>query len=311
MFLIADDQAGNLKIYELFQGKLKLATIVWQRGTTSRISYGMKCTYDVNTSRLGIYDSNSGKIFIYNRIGRILFKLYKEIHCTGEVDEIQLSGDNVFISGYKTNNNNEAYDLYYVNTITDQTTFLIPYDRLALSESNSSFEEGESFSSSTGGPLDVHDNDLCFAKIWDLRVTRINVLSGEKLYFGNPTSKYVPIPSKEEIESFEGSSGTHWIYLQGYRYLVSKSLVTNLFIDSKHILVIYKTSSFIDGTLYFMLQFYTKNGRFLNEVPIPGQPDSRMWLDKRNSILYSLCGREDGYIILKYKISDQSIRLLD
>ncbi len=78
------------------------------------------------------------------------------------------------------------------------------------------------------------------------------------------------------------------------------SFVRNIFTNPKYVLVIYEGPN----PKNFRLQFYTLEGTFKGEVPIPGQPNWKMWYDKNGNFLYSLSNNSDKgvYFILKYKI---------
>ncbi len=85
------------------------------------------------------------------------------------------------------------------------------------------------------------------------------------------------------------------------------SYVRQIFTGTTYVLVIYQVPVKQGNESNFRLQFYTLDGDFIDEIPIPGQPDRKMWFDKERHILYSLAGQpgEDGqyYSIVKYKIS--------
>jgi tyrosine-protein phosphatase YwqE len=87
------------------------------------------------------------------------------------------------------------------------------------------------------------------------------------------------------------------------------SYVRQIFTTPKHVLVVYEgpVNPTQDKEGHFRMQMYTLNGKFLGDVPIPGHPDRKMWLDKDEYILYSLASqdRKDGgheYFILKFII---------
>jgi len=46
------------------------------------------------------------------------------------------------------------------------------------------------------------------------------------------------------------------------------------------------------------------DGEFIKEVPIPGNPGSKMCIDQDGGILYSLADKSSGNFILEYKITD-------
>jgi hypothetical protein len=147
------------------------------------------------------------------------------------------------------------------------------------------------------GVFDVHQDNVYFAWEGDLRIVKINIKSGAiRTYEGKKQpGKYV------KPHAFRGLLDS-LLSRDRYRHQIERqkmSYVRNIFITNReHILVIYEGP----GEANFRAQFYTLDGKFLDEVPLPGKPSYRMYLNKEKNILYSLANRGVEYFILKYKI---------
>ena len=309
LFIIPDRQAGNIKIYEKNKNFLKLIKTIGRKG------YGPGgfveptfCFYDEVEEKIGIMDPGIRKIFIYDRIGRTEFVRISEVPCWETGTEIQLQNQRIFVSGFKLDKNETTYDLYYISQTNDQVTFLLPsYYKYGLI----SVEDYESqYLKKTGiraigiyGMFDVYRDGVYFVWEGDLKIIKLNYISAEVLIsFGEKPSHYVkPNPSKKLVEGYLKRNLDTII---GER--AKMSYVRDIFVSPKYVMVIYEGPFKQDKESNFWLQFYTLDGDFINEVPIPGAPDRRMWLDKNSDILYSLTSKQNekgtNYSILEYKI---------
>jgi hypothetical protein len=311
LFIIPDYKAGNIKIYEeTNENKKKSLTQVkiigkkgYGPGDLARPTF---CFYNKNESKFGVLDLGTRKIFLYDRIGRIDFKLIKEIPCWRGGTDIQLHGDRLFISGFNADPNGKSYHFYYIDLSNDQTTpLLTTFQKFGFK----SFEEYEKRSKEMrdigiGAWFDIYKDYAYFVWEGNLKITKINIDTKtiNSKPFGTQPSHYVkPYISKKLIEAFHKRNPD-----QIRSEKPKMSYVKNIFVTSKYILLIYEGPIIPGKGSNFILQFYTLDGDFLREVPIPGQPDQRMWFDKDRNILYSLCNKSsqnpEDYFVLKYKI---------
>jgi hypothetical protein len=156
------------------------------------------------------------------------------------------------------------------------------------------------------GWFDIQGDYVYFVWEGDLKIFKINIKSGEiNAFEGEKTTGYVKPHVSENLlrgywELGEGNSN------RIKRERSEMSYVRNIFTNGNYIYVVVEGP----GKSNFRMQFYSLNGVFINEAPIPGKPDSRMYLDKERNVLYSLSSElaEDSnerYFMLEYKIGNQ------
>ncbi len=301
LFIIPDYQSGNIKIYEKSGKYLELIKTIGQKGFgQNKLVKPAFCFYNKEESKFGVMDFGLRKVFIYDRIGRVEFILKKAIYCFDLGFNIQISGNRLLISGHKTDKNERHYHLYSVDLKNNEVINLLPSYQKYGFNSHREFEV-EIYKDNIGaiginGWFDIQGDVVFFVWEGDLRIIKINIKSQEITTFGEKTSSYIkPYASKKLLEA-----------RQNRNFNVTRSekekmsFVRNIFTNPKYVLVIYEGPN----PKNFRLQFYTLEGTFKGEVPIPGQPNWKMWYDKNGNFLYSLSNNSDKgvYFILKYKI---------
>ena len=314
LFLLPDFEAGNIKVYEISGNLLKLVTTIGRKGYgPDELSKPTFCFYNKEESRFGVIDYGIRKIFIYDRMARIDFKRIKEISCWRAGYDIKLEGNKLFISGYMPDSNENPYDFYYIDLENDQTTPLLPsYLKYGLNSPHD-YEikyRGKLDIPAIGikGWFDIHRDDAYFMWEGNLKVIKLNVVSGEihPKSFGMKPPHYIKPYASENLLRFRGPQHLNLAGVERKKM----SYVRNIFVSSKYVLVIYEGPIKQDSGANFWLQFYTLDGDNIKEVPIPGAPDHKMWFDKDRDIIYSLCGNKtntsgEEYFILKYKIVEE------
>ena len=311
LFLIPDYKTGNIKIYDS-NGKsvIVLGRKGYGPGEFVRPTF---CYYNKAETKFGIIDHGIRKIFIYKRTGKKNFKRIKEVSCLSGTHDIQFKGNELLISGYKSASNGNPYDLYYIDLSNNQATLLLPsYYRYGLN----SFHEYETQyrrkpnikAIGIRGWFDSFGDDVYFTWEGDLTVIKINTKSGKLSFFGKKTPNYVkPFASINLLNAHRNRD------INIKRSEKAKmSYIRNIFANSNYVLVIYDGPIKKDRDSNFRMQFYTLDGNFLEEMPIPGKPGYRMWMDKEREILCSLTSELDDdlneeYFFLEYKITDQKM----
>ncbi|MFC2146173.1 6-bladed beta-propeller [Acidobacteriota bacterium] len=311
LVIIPDYQASNVKIYEKNGEVLEVVNTIGRKGYgPDELSKPTACFYNKNESKFGIMDLGIRKIFLYDRIGRLDFKRVKEVSCWRGAYDIQLKGNRLLISGYKQRQDEEPYDFYYVDLTNDQTTFLLPshykYGLKSFREYEIEYRGKPDFPAiGIKGWFDIHNDDVYFVWEGNLKVIRLNFVSGEISLnpFGNQKTNYVKPRATKKLRESRRKIDTS--IAESERAKVS--YVKNIFVSSGHILVIYQGPINQGNASNFWLHFYKLNGDFVREEPIPGQPGSIMWFDKDKYLLYSLSIESNmsggKYFILKFEIS--------
>ena len=287
--------------------ELELVRTIGRKGYGSEeLSKPTFCFYDKEGQRLVVLDHGIRKIFIYDRIGRTDFNRVKEFSCWRAADEIQLIGNRLFISGYADGPNQESYEFYYIDITNDQTTFLLPSSRKFGLNSTpgrevQAMENRDIPAIGARGWFDIHRDDAYYTWEGNLKIFKLNIVSGDITPepFGTQSPHYIkPYPSLELLEA-RSKRDMNLVRKEKARM----SYVRNIFTTSKYVLAIYEGPTESN----FRMQFYSLDGDFIKEVPIPAQPDRRMWFDK-DKFLYSLTGPPSSkgaeYSLLKYEITD-------
>jgi hypothetical protein len=305
-FLVPDYKAGNVKI---FAQNGTLVKILGRKGFgPGELVKPAYCFYNKEKGKFGVFDFGTRKIFIYTRIGKTGFKRVKEIYCLAGATGIQLKDNKLLVSGYKSGVNRTHYDFYYVDLTNDQTTFLLPsYYKYGLNSwhqfKTQYIIKPDIKAIGIGAWFDIDGDDAYFAWEGDLKIIKINISSGKIDSFGKKSSHYIkPFASKRLLEA--RGTGNFKIIESEWDKM---SYIKDIFATSKYVLVVYKGPVKPGSQSNFMMQFYTLDGNWLAEIPIPGNPGSRMCFDKDRDILYSLSSEVDEelfekYFVLTYKV---------
>lgn len=305
-FIIPDQGAGNIKIYEKHGSSLRWMKTIGRKGyATGELVKPAYSFYDKVESQFAVMDFGKKKILIYHKIGINDFKLVKEISCWAGAWDIKLAGTRLFISGYTTDPDKKPYDLYYIDLIDEEKTYLITshckYGLKSLQEYEKEYRMKPDIRAiGIKGCFDIHEDNIYYTWEGDLNVRKLNYLSGQiEKSFGNKTTNYVqPMVSKELLKAYKTRDLKRFIEERQ-----KSSYVKNLFTTVNHVLVIYDSG----GGRGNWMQLYEFDGRFVKEVSIPGQiENARMWMDKEKQILYTLSTESKAgsnqYFILKYEI---------
>jgi hypothetical protein len=306
LFLIPDYKAGNVKI---FAQNGSLVKILGRKGFgPEELVRPAFCFYNKEKGKFGVFDFGTRKIFIYNRIGKTGFKRVKEIYCLAGTTGIQLKDNKLLVSGYKSGLSGTHYDFYYVDLTNDQTTFLLPsyykYGLTSWHQFKTQYINKPGIKAiGIAAWFDICGDNAYFAWEGDLRIIKINIKSEKIEFFGKKPSHYIkPFASKSLLEAHR----TRDIKIIENEW-DKMSYIKDIFATSKYVLVIYKGPVKPGSESNTRMQFYTLNGNYLEDIPIPGNPGSRMCFDKDKDILYSLSSEVheellERYFVLEYKV---------
>ncbi len=129
--------------------------------------------------------------------------------------------------------------------------------------------------------IDVAGDYVYFVWEGKLKIIKIDLKTGEQVaVFGHKTKHYIePFAS---LKLLEGRLEKDFTKTGNER--VNMSLVRDIFATPRHVLVVYEGPT----TGNFRLQVYTPEGRFLDDIAIPGNPGQNTWFEKETYTLYSL-----------------------
>ena len=308
LFLIPDYKAGDVKIFASNGDLLKiLGRRGFGPGEFAKPAYSF---YNKEKKIFGVLDLGTRKIFLYQRTGKTGFKRVKELYCLAGASAIRLKDDRLLISGYKPGPEGKHYDFYYIDTAIGKTTFLLPsYCKYGLASPHEFktqyMNKIDIRAIGIDAWFDIHGDEVFFSWEGDLNIIRLNIKSGKYSSFGKKTAHYIkPTASKALLEARRTRQPaiieSEWDKM---------SYIKNIFAGPEYVLVIYRGPVKQGGGPEFRMQFYTLDGKYLADIPIPGKPSFRMIFDKDKNILYSLVNELDDklsekYFVLEYKVSN-------
>jgi hypothetical protein len=337
IFLIPDYIAGDIKLYERDGKVLRFLKTVGSKGYDAPGQFVKPafCSFNELENKFIILDMGTRRIYLYDRRGRDEFVREKkgnvnEVYgeCPRGAYDVQLFEDRLYVAGH-LNSDDKFYDFFYMdlselrdsNIIKAKPKLLLPSKEIYRIDENDDFVAriGAKYLEAIGyrNYFDIEGNFAYFVWMGDLRVTKVDIMSGLKVGnpFGNKTKNYVQpdtSEAKELVKTFyqivsnrESRDKKEFQDLRD-QYLRERrkfSIIRNLFTTSDHVIVVYEGPYKYDGkSENFHAQFYSLDGKFVTEVPFRGQLSNRMCFDRHKKILYSLIFEEGAYFILMYKI---------
>lgn len=318
MFLIPDHTAGTIKILGRSGNSLVFIEEIGRNGfgknRQKRFSRPMYCLYNQYEGKVGIIDygekgkSETKRIFVFERNGKVDLKLFKDFECKRLGDDIKLAGDGnqMVISGYLLNKENMPFDLYSINLRTGQTNYLLPSHKKYNLKTNDDYEleyDQRQTLPAIGimAFIDIQGDDVFF--VWEgaMRIIKLNLRSKEEKVFGFETPHYTK-PNGLRLSKFYKKRELETMWKEE---LKTMSYIRNIFATSRHIFLVYETgrNKKSDYVSKYRLQTYTPDGDFVGDVEIPGNPIRQMWLDKESYELYAFSEESGKLSVLKYKIN--------
>jgi len=325
IFLIPDYLAGDVKLYEQSGEALVFRKNVGSKGyDPGQLVKPAFCSFNKRESKFVLLDMGTRRIYFYDRFGRDEFVRERlgngnEVYakCPKGAYNLQLVGDKLFVAGH-TVSDGEFYEFYSMNlnelrngnSMEARPRLYLKSNEMYLINKSENFVEGiEDKHLAVIGVrnyFDIAGNVAYFVWMGNLRVIKVDIVSGAKVgnFPGKKTMNYIqPYPSRELIDAFyrmrvSGEARDNYFKEKG-----KLSIIRDLFTTSKYVIVIYE-GPYKDGkSENFQAQFYSLGGKFVNEVPFRGRPESIMHFDRDKKILYSLSKSEKGeYSMLIHKI---------
>jgi len=307
LFLISDQHAGEVKIYQGEKKILKLVgTIGGENSGIGKLQYPTYCFYNPEQSKFGVIDFYKRAILLYDRLSRLDFKYDKAIDCPYLADGIQLIGNTLWVSGYTPDERNNPFDLYAIDMSSNRKTLLLPsYLKFSL-KSLAEYEEKymnnlDIRALGISGWFAIQGGHAYYSWEGALNIIKLNSRTGKVVKeFGEQTPYYEkPYASQELLEGYRNRD-SEIIFSEKTKM----SFIRHLFNDSQHLYVIYEGPVVKEpgSDSSFRMQVYRLNGDLIDDVSIPGQPGNPMRFDNKISHLYSI-GKDQGadeYYILKY-----------
>jgi hypothetical protein len=260
IIVLSDSQAVNFKFYDI---KGNLLNVFGKRGQGPD-EFGTPRVYDYIDSKLLINDWQRHKLSVY-KIGENL-KIKRVQNYFGVYMDARFMGNNLLLSGARTDRNGLWYHLFIKNVEKDKYNLLLqtremlnlPPKKILLARDNKAKE----LLSNIGGRMYCDFFGDSIYAVWEglLSVIKIDLKSMTKSRFGFATKNYKrPKITKALIRAKKKRN------LEDYRRELNKSSMVRKVIATKEmIIVIYM--NYVDSLshLFPIIQFYTPEGKFLN-----------------------------------------------
>lgn len=306
--ILADIKAKNIKLYDSAGKFLKI--LIKQGFGPNEVAYPSKIDYKNKT--LALIDVGKRRHCIYKNSAGNKFESVKEIVAYAVGNDVKLVGNKIFIAGYKTDKEMNAFGLYSTDLKTDETDFLIPYHKLYGYDSFKAFIAQVDNLNPIGRAcfLDVDEN---FAYIiWEgkLELISIDLRMRKITTFSKKTKNYIaPELTKKMSREYIKLSKDYFLEVQKFSYIIG------IFIDNSFVAVLYSNyNKAVPGWETFA-QFYTRKGNFLHEEKLGGAVVNddfaikTFFYDRGRNILYFLSRTidkelNDIYKLVKYRIEE-------
>lgn len=312
LFMIPDYASGNVKIYEMDRGYLKLVRSLGQKNEDQKLSEPMFCFYNKEKGNFGVLDMGHRRIYLYERDSRLDFRRVNALDCRSLGRGIRLMGNGeIMVSGYIENDDRKPYELYSVNIYNRSTKYFLPSHLKYGLENYKQFQakyrnEPDFKVIGIAGWFDVQGDDIYYVWEGNMRILKLNFAThGQEepqvQAFGKKTNQYItPKVSQKLIELREYQD-----YVSLQKEKNKMSYIRGIFASNDFLFLVFERT--IKDNRTFRIQFYSLDGKFKKEAPVrKGELNHKMWFDKEGQILYSLVDQPGNpkYKIYKYKIDN-------
>ncbi len=324
-FIISDFHAGKISIFKQEGNVLKFIQPIGRKGPKlNQYKNPAACFYDKCHGKFIVMDYGKGTIQFHYPDSRSTLAFSGVLDCPRRAYDMKLvDAENLLISGYieSKDGKNSDFDLYMVNLNelkdTNSMSTLEEMDVKLLLPSFRKYNlksEGDFCEKFRANPMlrklgrkgwfDVYDGFAFYVWESNLNILKIDLRNGEITPFiskqeSGYTQYYTrPSPSQELSDAYDSGVGENILRVKS-----KMSFIKDLFVTPNYVMVIYTGAADANSDSLYRLQFYNHNGLFLDDLPIPGTPSWRFYLDKDKNILYSI--DTDNTSILKYQITDR------
>ena len=140
------------------------------------------------------------------------------------------------------------------------------------------------------GVFDIAGDFAYFAWEGDLNVFKINLKTKQHTSFGEKTSLYrKPKATKTALEGLKARR-----FKEMAKEKKKQSYVKKIFATEKNVLLVYSARGANGENKGDRLQFYTNEGRYIKEEPLPVETGRTLCMDKKKSIIYILSSDLDS-----------------
>jgi hypothetical protein len=307
-FIIMDVKAANIKI---FNRKGELIKVWGRKGPGPKEFFApLSCAYRNGT--LAVMDVMKKRVFLFDTTGKTGLTFKQSLVCTGVGLGIALMENGVLIAGSKVDLKGKPYDLYIQGFNKNEFTFLLPYgikwERPAFEPVLKTYAKRPDIRALGSDSLcDWAGNYAYYVWKGNLRIIKINIKTAEISYFGKQTANYIkPVGTKKMLQ-LKMQQRSKLLYKEKSKM----SFVRDIFATENYVGVLYNTPAKKVGdsgdlSSKFILQLYSHEGKFLNEVTVSDKY-AELFMKQEGDYIYFLCMATDDYFdndydILKYRV---------
>jgi len=309
--IVPDIKAGDIKIFSRASGRL--VKVEGRRGAgPNELLMPYKCT--ANERYLALLDMGLRRYFLYEFVKPVGLKRIDEgmpvelgIDCCFEKDGLVIAAEIYDKQG-------KVYDVYRVDLNDKSIKYLLPsevkYGYASQKEFKVARQSNDLLSLGILGCCDVYDGYLYYAWMGNLRIIRVNTVTGEITTFGQKTQNYIRPQASNRLASAYAEQDKK-LYREERRKL---TLIDDINVSKSYIILSYmKPDVGLDRRIR-MLQFYGHDQKLLAEIRAPREISffdesdaASMIVDKKSDRLVYLRRflnkqDEDEYEFLVYDI---------
>jgi len=309
-FIFPDSKAGDIKI---FNNKGKLLKVWGSRGDGPN-EFRRPTYCDYQKPYFMLMDWGSRKLSVYKKENQFKFtKLSENLVLALAYDIKFITPEKILVSGYNEDSNKIGHDLYFFYPQSGKIEFLLSsYEKYGYSSQKKYENEFLKKIAPIGisGYCDYMGKYIFFAWEGSLKILKINMETKNIQSFGEMTKNYRPAIVTPRLSKLYNERADKELDAE----MQKLSYVTGIFTDDDFVALTYANYEKDVEGWQTIVQFYTPDGKYLQETILPGGINSASLSDpsfcyvKETNTLYYLSRTldaelDDIYKILKFKIS--------
>lgn len=202
LFLVTDLKLGHIKLYD---NKGEFIKIIGRKGFGPNEFVKPTLSF-YEEGKYGVLDSGSRRVHLYKRTPKKPhFERLKSFFCYTGSGDIHMSGNKVFLSGYRVGENNESYEFFSIDSETNQIDLLMPsFHKYGLSnykEYNSKVYSREIALIGVRALFDIAGDSAYYVWEGNLSIVRINLTNKQITRFGHKTPNYLKPVANRALEN--------------------------------------------------------------------------------------------------------------
>lgn len=300
--IIPDLKGSNIKIYDKTGQLIK----IWgKKGIGPNEVLGPSYIY-YDSSNVAFFDLGQMRVFIYQIDKNLDFKLIRTLVSLSGPFDIVLFKERIWIPEYIRDLSQKEFMIYCVDIKSGRYEYILPNSFFSSLIRNKDWPI-------IGGKYYCLPTEKYLYCVWegDLHILKWDLNNKIAQFFGEITNNY---KKPQVTKSFrEARYGPEKSYEKIMKEKRKWSYISGLFGDNDFISLIYHSYDIKSGLWRTFVQFYSEEGKFINEVFLPEAVTyddtlgRRFYYSKENKLLYFLSQEIDKqyldkYIVLAYQL---------